>query len=184
MFPRFLACEELRAGEFLLVGLTNIVAASTKFEHILNLLGVESFGIVDVTIRTRDGDDLRTEFGCFFGSTPGHIAEAGEGDGLSLDVKSMGLHHVVYEVEGAEACSFRTEDRTAPFHALTCESCAVELACQFLIIAKEVSDFTGAYADITSRHIHVWADDLIEFAHKGLTELHHLVVALAANREV
>ena len=90
----------------------------------------------------------------------------------------------MYEIESAEACGLRTEDRSAPFHALTREGGTVELACQFFVIAEQVADLAGTHADVTSRHVHIRTDYLVEFAHKGLTELHYLVVALATDREI
>ena len=93
----------------------------------------------------------------------------------------MGFHHVMYEIESAEACGLRTEDRAAPFHALTRKGGAVELARQFLVIAEQIADLTGTYADVAGGHVHVRTNHLIQLAHEGLTELHHLVVALAAD---
>ena len=90
----------------------------------------------------------------------------------------------MYEIESAEARGLRMKDTSAPFHAFTREGGAVELARQFLVIAEQVADFSCTHADVTGRHVHIRTDHLIEFTHKGLTELHHLVVALAANREV
>ena len=90
----------------------------------------------------------------------------------------------MYEIEGTIACSLRTEDGAAPFHAFTRQGGTVELARQFLVVAEQVADLAGSHADVTGRHVHIWPNHLIEFAHEGLTEFHHLIVALAADREV
>ena len=60
----------------------------------------------------------------------------------------------------------------------------MELTGQFLVIAEEITNLTGTNTDVASRHVHVWANHLIQFAHKGLTELHDLVVALTTDAEV
>ena len=91
---------------------------------------------------------------------------------------------MVDEIECAEARSLRTQDAAAPLHALAREGGTVELAGQFLVVAEEVAYLAGTDSNVAGRHVHIRSDDLIEFAHKGLTELHHLVVALAANREI
>ena len=91
---------------------------------------------------------------------------------------------MVYEVKGSESCGLRAQDTAAPFHALARECGTMELASEALILSEEVTDLTGSHADITSRHVHVGTDDLVQLSHKRLAELHHLVVALTADREV
>ena len=95
----------------------------------------------------------------------------------------MLLQHLMHEVEGAIACGLRTEDRTAPFHALTGEH-ALELMGELLILSEQVADLTGTHADVTCRHILVGTDMTVELCHESLAELHHLIVALATDREI
>ena len=60
----------------------------------------------------------------------------------------------------------------------------MELAGEAFVLSEEITDLTGSHADITSRHVHVRTDDLVQLSHKRLAELHYLVVALTADREV
>ena len=57
----------------------------------------------------------------------------------------------------------------------------MELTRQLLVVAKQVADLTGTYADIACGYVHVGANHLVKLAHEGLTELHHLIVALATD---
>ena len=91
--------------------------------------------------------------------------------------------HLVHEVQCAVSRSLGPQYRAAPFHALACEH-ALELVRQFLILSVQIAYLTGSYADVASRHILVRTDMAIQLCHKCLTELHHLVVALATDREV
>ena len=55
---------------------------------------------------------------------------------------------------------------------------------QFLILPEQITNFACAYADVTSGHIFVRTDMTIELCHESLAEFHHLIIALAADREV
>ena len=183
LLPRFPAWEEGGAVELLLVGLAHIVTRGAQFQHILDLLGIQSCGIIDVTVGSADGDHLGTEFRRLLGSAPCHVSETAESDRLALDVKTVLLQHLVHEIEGAVAGSLRTEDRAAPFHTLTGEH-TLELMGEFLILSEQITDLTGPHADIACGYILVGTDMTVEFRHEGLTELHHLIIALATDREV
>ena len=89
----------------------------------------------------------------------------------------------MHEIQGSIASSLGTQDRAAPFHALTGKD-TLELMSQFLVLSEQITNFACAYADVTSGHIFVRTDMTIELCHESLAELHHLVVALAADREV
>ena len=184
LLPWLLAREECRALELFLVGLADIITRGTQLKHILNLLVVETCGIIDIAVRTTDGDHLRTQLGGFLGSTPGNITETRKCNGLTLDVEAVSLHHLVYEIEGTITSSLRTQDATTPLHAFTRQRSTMELARQFLVIAEQIADFATTHTDIAGRHVHIRTDDFIQFTHKGLTESHHLIVALAADAEV
>ena len=98
LLPWLLTCKELRTGEFFLVGLADVITAGTEFQHVLYLLCIQTFGIIDVAVRTRDGDNLGTQFSGLLGCTPGHITETRECYSLALNVKTVSLHHVVNKV--------------------------------------------------------------------------------------
>ena len=95
----------------------------------------------------------------------------------------MLLQHLVYEIEGTVARGLRPQDRAAPFHSLACQY-ALELMRQPFILSVEIAYLPGSYTDVASGHILVWTDMAIQFRHECLTELHHLVVALAADGEI
>ena len=183
LLPRLLAGIECGAVKLLLVWLTDVVTRGAQLKHILDLLSIETGGVVDVTVRAADGDHLRTQFGSFLCSTPCHVAEARECNGLALDVETVLRQHLVHEVECAVARSLWTEDRAAPFHAFAREH-ALELVRQLLVLSVEVTDLPGTHADITGRHILVGTDMAVQLCHECLAELHHLIVTLTADREV
>ena len=60
----------------------------------------------------------------------------------------------------------------------------MELAGHLLIHTEQIANLTSAYADVASWHVHVGANHLVQLAHEGLTETHHLIVTLAAYAEV
>ena len=55
---------------------------------------------------------------------------------------------------------------------------------QFLILSEQITNLTCTYTDITSWYVLVGTDMTVELCHESLAELHHLIVALAADREV
>ena len=161
LLPRLLAGKELRTGELLLVGLADVITAGTQLQHILYLLVVQAIGVVDVSVRTADGNDLRTQLGSLLRSTPRHIAEARQRNGLALDVETVGLHHVMHEIQCTVTRGLRTQDTTTPLYALTGQRGTVELRRQTLVLSEEITNLTGTHADVTSGYVHIRTDNLI-----------------------
>ena len=95
----------------------------------------------------------------------------------------MRRQHLVHEIEGTIARSLRSQDAATPLAALAGEH-ALELVGQLLILSVQVTNLTGSHANVACRHVLVGADMVIQLGHKGLTESHHLAVALAADAEV
>ena len=60
LLPRLLVGEEGGTFKLLFVGLTYIIATGTQLKHIFDLLVVKTGGIIDIAVRTADGNDLRT----------------------------------------------------------------------------------------------------------------------------
>ena len=181
--PWLLVFKELCTVELVYIGLADVIARGTQFQHIFYLFVIKSGGVIDVAIRSTDGNDLGTQFSGLLGGTPCHIAEAADGDGLALDVEAVGLQHLVDEVQSTIACSLGTNLRAAPFDTLA-RQYALELMRQFLVLSVQITYFAGTYADVTSGYILVWTDVTIEFRHESLTETHHLVVRATTNGEV
>ena len=65
------------------------------------------------------------------------------------------------KVQGAIARSLWTQDTATPLNALTRQGSTVELAGQFFIHTKQVTDLTTTYTDITGRHVDIRTNHLI-----------------------
>ena len=181
--PRFLAREELRAGEFRGVWLHHVVVRRAQFEHVGDLLGVETRRIVDVSVGTRDRHHLGAQFRGLRRRAPGHVAEARDGDGLALDVHAGLFEHLTQEIDGSEARRLGTDQRTAVGHALARQHAGVLLG-QLAVHAVEIADFASADADVACRNVGLRTDVTPQFGHKGLAEAHHLTVRLAFGVEI
>ena len=183
MFPRFFACDELRALKLILVRLAYVVTAGAQLKHVVDFFSIKTIRVVDVAVWPADGYNLGTQFGSLFCSTPCHISKAGERDGLTLDVNAACGEHVVDEIDGTVAGSLWADARAAIFQALSCEY-ALKLVLQFLIHTEEVANLTTADTDVACWYVLVRADMTIELCHEGLAETHHLSIATATDREV
>ena len=181
-FPRLAALDELGA-ELSGVGLDDVVVAGAELEHVINAFLSHSLFVVDVAVRTGDGDNLSTELNELLGGAPGDVAEAGESDRLALDVLAELLEHVLGEVDCAVAGSLGTNERTAEGTALAGEN-ADELVTEALVLAEEVADFTAADADVTGGNVRIGADVAGKLGHEALAETHDFAVGLAARIEV
>ena len=89
----------------------------------------------------------------------------------------MGLAHLVHEVKSAITGCFRTDAAATPFETLTREN-TLELMCELLIHAEEVTDFACTNTDITSRNVLVRTDMTIELGHERMAETHNFCIAL------
>ena len=165
------------------VRLDHVVVRSAQFEHVGDLFGVETFGIVDVAVRTGNRHDLGAQLGRLRRRTPRHVAEARYGDGLALDVHAGLFEHLAQEVHRAESRGFGTYQRTAVGHALAGQHARV-LARQLAVHAVQIADFAAAHADVTGRNVGLGADVAPQFDHEGLAEAHHFGVGLALGVEV
>ena len=154
LFPRFLAGIEGRAREFVCVRSYDIISGITQFQHIVDLLAGDTHRIIDISVRTGDSNHFSAQLGGLCSGTPSHVAETGDGDRLVLDIDSVSLQHLMYEIKSAEAGSFRTKDRTSELHALTRERTRI-LASQFLVHTVHITYLTATYAYIASRNIPV-----------------------------
>ena len=94
------------------------------------------------------------------------------------------MHHLVDEIERAEACCLGPKDASAPFQTFAGKGCGMELCSELLIHAKEVSNLSATHANVASWNVHIGADVLEQLRHKGLAEAHNFSVALASWREV
>ena len=75
LFPRLLALEELSTLELLCIRCADVVTTGTQLQHVFYLLVVQSCRVVDVAVRSADGNHLGAQLGSLLCSTPSHIAE-------------------------------------------------------------------------------------------------------------
>ena len=183
-FPWLLAGEELGAGELVSIGLDNILAGGTEFKKVADLLGsANTLFIIDVTIGTRDGDDLSLHLRGLEASTPGNVTEARDANGLAFNAHTLVLEHFTSEVETTEASSFRADEGTTPGLTLAGED-TFEVSSGTLVLAVHVANFASTNTNITSGNIAVWSNVTEEFSHEGLAETHDLSIRLALGVEI
>ena len=182
--PRFFAREELYA-EFISIVFNAVVAACTHFEQVVNLFfRCNAFGIIDVAIRTGEGNNFSAEFSSFLADTPGYVTEACGSDGLAFDILAVVLEDIFEEVNSAVARSFRTDEGTAVAEAFTCEDAIFEAAFQAAIFTIKVTDFTAANAHVTSGNVDIGTNVTIESLHEALAETHDFSIGFASRIEV
>ena len=75
LLPRSLVLEELSTIELVSVWLADIIAGGTQLQQVVNLLGIQAGGIVDIAVRATDGDNLSTQLSSFLGGTSCHVTE-------------------------------------------------------------------------------------------------------------
>ena len=107
-FPWTTSFYESRTRELVGIRCYDIVARSTQFKHIVNLFSADTFRVINITVRSGDGNYLCSQLSSFGGSSPCHITESGDGYCLSFYFDALFVEHVFYEIQAAEARSFRT----------------------------------------------------------------------------
>ena len=181
--PRFAACHKHCSGETLGIGSNHVVARCAQVEHIFNLLVVESLGVVDVAVGSRDSHNLSAQLGSLLGSTPSHITEARNSHGLALNVVAHLREHTAQEIDCAIARSLGTNQRAAKGHTLACQHTCV-LQSEFAIHTIQIAHFACTHSDVTRRYVGFGADVAPQLNHKSLAEAHNLAVGFAFGVEV
>ena len=171
------------AGEFLGIGGHNVIAGGSEFQHIVYLLSADAFGIVDVSVRTGDGDYLCAQFCGFLGRSPCHVSESGDGYGLVLEAGAHVLEHGLYKVAGAKAGGFGADERTAKVDALSGEGSCVFVG-ELLVHSVHIAHLSCTHSDVACGYVGIGAYIAPKFHHIGLAEAHDFSVALASGREV
>ena len=121
--------------------------------------------------------------GSFRSSSPSYISETGNCHRLTLDVYTLGLQHLVDEIQSAETRSLRTNQRTAKLQSFTRKG-SCKFTGQFLIHAEHIAYFTSAYTDVTRRYIHIRTQMTPQFQNKRLAETHDFRITLPARGEI
>ena len=183
--PGFLVRSEVYlTGELSSHILYAVAVRGAHHEHVINHLVGDAVGNLHYAVRTGDGYYLCAELFGFGGSAPCYVTEAGDGDTFALDRLACGVQQVLGEVQCAETCCLRTQDRTAPRHAFAGQHAGVVLASEFLVHAVQEAYLTTAYTYVTGRYILIRANATPEFEHERLAETHDLVVGFAYGVEV
>ena len=183
LLPGLTTCIECRTGEFVGIRSNNIVARSAEFEHIVDFLGIQAGGIVNVSVRAGDGNHLGAKFGSLESRSPSHVTETADSNSLTLDFVFLLAQNALYKVESTEAGSFGTYTAAAEGHTLARE-CTGALVGQFFVHTVHVSDFTSTYAYVAGGHILVGTEVLPKLEDEGLAETHDFAITLATGREV
>ena len=183
--PRLLAGEE-RDTELVGIVLHAVAAGGAHLEQVVDLLlaGGDAFFIIDVAVRTGQSNDLRAQMQGLLADAPRHVAEAGAGDGLALDLFALVLEDFLQVIHGAVAGRLRTGQAAAVAEALAGEDAVLERALQAAILAEQVADLAAANAHITGGNIDVRPDVAVQSRHIALAETHNLGIGLAGRVKV
>ena len=183
--PGLLAGEE---GHVELIGvvLHLVAAGGAHLEHVIDLFlaGGHALGIVDVAVGAGQGHDLRAQMQGLLADAPGHVAEAGDRDGLALDLLALVLEDLLQVVHGAIAGGLGAGQGAAVAEALAGEHAVLPHALQAAVLAEEEADLAAAHAHIAGGHVHIRPDIAIQRGHEALAEAHDLRVGLAGGIEV
>ena len=181
--PRFATGGKGRAGELLCIGSNHVVVRCAELEHISNFLFVKTGGVVDITVRTRDGYHLCTKLCCLACCAPSHVAEARDCDGLTLDIHTLLSQHLAEEIYCTIACCLGANQRATKGHTLTGEDTCI-LQSEFAIHAIEVANLAATNTDITCGHVGLGTNVTPQLGHKGLAETHNLCIGFTLGVEV
>ena len=148
------------------------------------LVGDNAVGIVDIAVGTGDGHDLGAQLSSLLADAPGHVAEAGDRDGLARHGLAVMLEDVLGVVDGAVAGGLGTDQAAAEGTALAGEHAVLIGVDDALVLAEQEADLTAAHAQIAGGHVQVGTDVTIELGHEALAEPHDLGIGLAGGIEV
>ena len=168
------------------VGTIDLVLGQALSLDLLDFLQrghVDALGIIDPAVGIGAGDDLRAQLLGLLDGVDGHVAGAGDGDGLAFHAVAVAPEHLVGDVQQAVARGLGAGQRAAVAQPLACEH-ALEHVPQLLILAEQIADLPAADADIAGGHVGVCADVFAELGHKALAEAHDLPVGLSLGVEV
>ena len=172
-----LAAEGLLAGEEFNAKLVGIIlhavaAACVHLEHVVDLFGDNAIGIIDVTIRTGQGDNFAAQLCNLLGYAPSNVAETGNRNGFTFDGIVLMVEDFAEVINSTETGCFRTDQGAAEGEALAGQHAVFICAYETLILAEHIANLTAAYAQVTSRNVHAGANVAIELAHERLAETH------------
>src|SRR5699024_9517177 len=168
------------------VVLDPVAAAVAHLQQIVHLLlaGGDALLVVDVAVGAGEGDHLGAQVQGLLADAPGHVAEAGAGDGLALDVLALVLEDLLEVVHGAVAGGLGAGQAAAVGEALAGEHAVLPHALQAAVLAEQIADLTAAHAHVAGGHVDVGPDVAVQSGQIALAEAHDLRVGLAGGVEV
>ena len=81
-------------------------------------------------------------------------------------------------------CCFGSEQGTAVFQTFTCQNAVFPAAFDSLVLTIQETDFSTAYADVTSGNVNVGTDVSVQFCHECLAESHDFHIGFTVGVEV
>lgn len=145
---------------------------------------VDALLVDDIAAGVRAGHHGRAELLGLLDGVDGHVAGAGDRDGLALQRLAAAAQHLGGEQDRAVAGGLRTGLCAAPAEALAGEDAGLVAVGDPLVLTEEIADLAAAHTDVTGRNVGVLPQVAVEFGHEGLTEPHDLGVGPALGVEV
>ena len=159
-------------------------AAALDFLDLLDDLDVDAVRVVDVAVGVGDGDDLGAQLLSLLSGVGGHVAGAGDHDGLALEgVVAQHAQGFLGVVAHAVTGGLGAGQGAAEFQTLTGQDAGV-LVADALVLAEQVADLTTTDVDVAGGNVGELADVAAQLSHEGLAEAHDLSVGLALRVEV
>ena len=180
--PRPLAGHEL-AVVFPRVFLDPPAAHVLQLEHELELVAIDALRIVDAAFRVGHRHHPRAELVELFHRVLRHVARTRDRAYLAGDAVLAALEHFLGEIHRAVAGRLGAHQGSTPVEALAGQH-RREFAGELLVLAEQEADLAAADTDIAGRNVGMRPDMPEQLVHEGLTEAHHLEVALALRVEI
>ena len=98
-------------------------------------------------------------------------------DTVTIFPLKVSPHVLSGEVYKTVAGTFRSEQTSTKAERLSRQNPG-ELVTYFLVLAKQLTNFSCSHANVPSRDIRILADVPLELRHERLAETHHFVVGL------
>ena len=160
-----------------------VVAGALLVVDMLEHGVVDAVGILDPAVGIGAGENLAAELRDLLDRVDSDVTGAVNDDVLALEGLTAALEVLVHKVGQAVAGGLGTGERTTKGEALAGED-AAPLVSQALVLTEKVGNLAAANAQVAGGNVGVGANVAIELGHKGLAEVHDLVVGLALGVKV
>ena len=154
-----------------------------QFEDISQFFGVDTVGIVDVTIAIGHSDDFRAEADQFLYRVLCNVTRTGNSNHFAFDVDVAGFQHFEQEIYVSVTGRFGTNERTSEFEAFSGERSGI-FPSQFFVHAVHITHFATAHTYITGRNVGLRTDVSPQFGNEGLAEAHDFGIGFTARAEI